>query len=309
MLVMLLKRKGGDNMQFIDEQKFKKDIGIYKITNLVNGMVYIGQTKQGFQKRYWLHRWKLRNGSHDNQYLQNAWNKYGEENFEFSIVEVLKIQEIDEKERYWISFYKEQNKCYSIQDGGQPTRLNDFVTKEGRKLVGEKNRQRLLGTKLSEETKIKMSNSRKGKFVKKKTQKITLEQAKEVKERLIQGYTPKEIMEDLGIEYKPINGIISANTWSHVFVEGWDDFQSNRKKGKGISSVGRKCNRKSKISLEEAKMYYEKYIELNSLAKTADFFQVSIGVVRKRIKIYKQALCESCAKPQFEEGATTIRKE
>ena len=296
-------------MDFIEEEKFKKAIGIYKITNLINNMVYIGQTKQGFQKRYWLHRWKLRNGTHDNQYLQNAWNKYGEKNFEFAVIEVLEVEAIDDREKYWIGFYKNLNKCYSIQEGGQPTRLVDFVTDEGRRLVGEKNRQRLLGSKASEETKMKMSKSRKGKFIEKKSNKITPEQAKQIKEKLIQGYTPKEIMEELDIEYSPINGIISSNTWSHVYVEGWEDFQNNRKKGKGISSVGKKCRPKSKISIEEAKMYYEKYIELNSLNKTANFFQVGVSVVRKRIKIYRQALCEPCAKPRNEEGATTIRKE
>lgn len=296
-------------MEFIEEERFKKSIGVYKITNLINNMVYIGQTKQGFQRRYWLHRWKLRNGTHDNQHLQNAWNKYGEMNFEFAVIEVLELEAIDDREKYWIGFYKNLNKCYSMQEGGQPTRLVDFVTDEGRKLVGEKNRQRLLGSKASEETKMKMSKSRKGKFIEKKSNKITPEQAKQIKERLILGYAPKEIMEELDVEYKPINGIISSNTWNHVFVEGWEDFQKNRKKGKGISSVGRKCKPKSKISIEEAKMYYEKYVELNSLSKTADFFQVSINVVRKRIKIYKQALCESCAKPPKEEGATTIRKE
>lgn len=43
-------------MVFVDEEKYKKNIGIYKITNIVNGFVYIGQTTQGFQKRYWLHQ-------------------------------------------------------------------------------------------------------------------------------------------------------------------------------------------------------------------------------------------------------------
>lgn len=51
-------------MIFIDESKFKKEIGIYKIVNLVNGKVYIGQTGQNFQRRYWHHQWKLKNNSH-----------------------------------------------------------------------------------------------------------------------------------------------------------------------------------------------------------------------------------------------------
>lgn len=289
-------------MIFIDEERYKKEIGIYKITNIVNGLVYIGQTTQGFQKRYWMHQWHLRKGKHDNQHLQNAWNLYGENNFQFSVVEILPKEKIDEREVYWIKFYRVLGKCYSIQDGGQPKRLVDFVSKESRRLVGEKNRQRLLGSHLSEETKEKMSLSRKGKFVQKKTLKITPEQARAIKEKLISGFTPKEIMEELNIDYKPINGIISSNTWAHVKVAGWDEFQKNRKRGKGMASVNRKSKPSvEKISTEELKNYYMKYKEIGSLSKTAAFFNTTISKARTRIKKYEQTLCQSCAKPLKEE--------
>lgn len=278
-------------MEFIEEQKYKNEIGIYKIVNKINGMVYVGQTKEKFHRRFWLHQWKLRKGNHDNVHLQRAWNKYGEENFIFEIIEILPEEEIDEREKFWIDFYRKNTGCYSIQNGGQPENLNQYISDEARKAVGEKNRQRMIGTKLSEETRKKMSAARKGKFVKTKTQKITPEQAKIIKEMLIQGFTPKEIMNELNIGYKPINGIISANSWSYVIVEGWEEFRQNRKRGKGISSVGRKSKPSNrKISLDEAKIYYEKYMELHSLQKTADFFNTSIGIVRKRIDIYKQTL-------------------
>lgn len=230
-------------MEFLEEQKYKNDIGIYKIINLINGKVYIGQTKEKFQRRFWLHRWKLRNNSHDNTHLQRAWNKYGENNFVFEVIEVLTEEDIDEREKFWIQYYRNKTGCYSIQDGGQPVNLNKYVSEESRKKTGEKNRQRMLGSKLSEETKKKMSETRKNKFIKTKTQKITPEQAKKIKEMLIEGFTPKEIMNELGVEYKPINGIISANTWRCVYVEGWDEFQQNRPKGKGKPSVGRKSKR------------------------------------------------------------------
>ena len=47
-------------MEFINEQTMKNEIGIYKISNLVSGRVYVGQTKERFQRRYWLHQWGLR---------------------------------------------------------------------------------------------------------------------------------------------------------------------------------------------------------------------------------------------------------
>lgn len=237
-------------MDFIDEQVYKNEIGIYKIQNLCNGKVYIGQTREKFQRRYWLHRWKLRNGTHDNFHLQKAWNKYGENNFIFEVVETIPEDFLDEREKYWIKFYRQFNLCYSIQDGGQPKRLCDYVTPEQRKLVGEKNRQRMIGSKLPEEVKRKMSETRKGKHVQTKNTVLTPEKAKAVKEMLIEGKTPKEIMQILDIPYKPINAILSANTWAFVEVEGWEEFQKNRPRGKGRPAVGRKFN---DISLEECK--------------------------------------------------------
>lgn len=125
-------------MEFLEEQKYKNEIGIYKIVNLANDKVYVGQTKEKFQKRFWLHRWKLRNGIHDNIHLQRAWNKYKENNFVFEVIEILPKEEIDEREKFWINFYRNKDGCYSIQNGGQPDNLIQYVSKEGRKAVGEK---------------------------------------------------------------------------------------------------------------------------------------------------------------------------
>lgn len=59
--------------------------GIYEIRNKQNGMMYIGRSKH-VEKREWEHAYRLSKGIHENPRLQNAWNKYGESNFEFSIL-------------------------------------------------------------------------------------------------------------------------------------------------------------------------------------------------------------------------------
>lgn len=227
-------------MIFVDESTYKKEIGIYKITNLVNGMVYIGQTGQNFQRRYWLHQWKLRDGTHDNKYLQRAWNKYGEEGFEFSVVEITTKDKLNDKEIYWIDYFRNGVGCYSIQDGGKEKCLVKYVSAASRKLVGEKNREHMLGRKATDKTKKKMSETRTGLYVPRKNNSLTLEQVFKIKTMLVDGFTPKEIMNELGIEYKPINGLISRNHYAYVKVDGWDDFLRNRPKGKGKPSVGRK---------------------------------------------------------------------
>jgi group I intron endonuclease len=59
--------------------------GVYQIRNLVNGHIYIGHATS-FYYRWHEHLSELRNNHHYNDYLQNAWNKYGEENFVFEIL-------------------------------------------------------------------------------------------------------------------------------------------------------------------------------------------------------------------------------
>lgn len=60
--------------------------GIYKILNKTNGKFYLGSAVN-FRKRWQLHKNQLRNNKHDNRYLQASWNKYGEVNFIFEILE------------------------------------------------------------------------------------------------------------------------------------------------------------------------------------------------------------------------------
>lgn len=63
--------------------------GIYIIRNKINNKFYIGSTTENFRRRALHHRCCLRGDYHTNQHLQNAWNKYGEENFEFLIKKIV----------------------------------------------------------------------------------------------------------------------------------------------------------------------------------------------------------------------------
>lgn len=63
-------------------------IGIYLIRNKLNNKVYVGQSIN-LVRRWREHKSSLRKGKHRCSHLQNSWNKYGEDNFEFLIVEEL----------------------------------------------------------------------------------------------------------------------------------------------------------------------------------------------------------------------------
>lgn len=62
--------------------------GIYRITNSINGKVYIGSSVD-IPRRWNRHKNQLRNGCHHSKALQRAWNKYGEENFIFEMIEAI----------------------------------------------------------------------------------------------------------------------------------------------------------------------------------------------------------------------------
>lgn len=59
--------------------------GIYKIINRVNEKYYIGGSNN-VRHRWSRHRSQLNHNKHPNSHLQNAWNKYGAENFSFVLV-------------------------------------------------------------------------------------------------------------------------------------------------------------------------------------------------------------------------------
>lgn len=81
--------------------------GIYKITNLLNNKVYIGQSVN-IARRWKDHRSRPFQQGEDfeRNYLYRAIRKNGLENFSFEIIEECAQEELNEKEKYWISHYK-----------------------------------------------------------------------------------------------------------------------------------------------------------------------------------------------------------
>lgn len=96
-------------------------IGIYKITNQINGKVYIGQSVH-INQRWNQHRSAAFNSNDKdyNKYFYCSIRKYGLKNFIFEIIEECKQEELNEKEIYWIKYYDSTNKekGYNVLSGG-----------------------------------------------------------------------------------------------------------------------------------------------------------------------------------------------
>ena len=85
-------------------EQITKDLkfsGIYCIENTANCKNYVGSSKNIYQ-RLLKHFALLRHNKHENAYLQNAWNKYGENSFEWIILEKCNKKDLTKREQYYI---------------------------------------------------------------------------------------------------------------------------------------------------------------------------------------------------------------
>ncbi len=88
-----------------------KKIGIYKIKNIINNKVYIGSSINILDRKR-THLYKLRKNKHENNHLQNSFNKYGEKNFIFSIIIECDKEKRGEEEEKFIELYNSINRKF-----------------------------------------------------------------------------------------------------------------------------------------------------------------------------------------------------
>ena len=95
-------------------------IGIYKITNKVNSKSYIGLSSN-IEERFKKHR-----QMQGEKILYSAFQKYGIENFDFSIIELCSSELLSEREKYWIEYFGSFKNGYNATLGGDGKSYIDY---------------------------------------------------------------------------------------------------------------------------------------------------------------------------------------
>ena len=188
-----------------------KEHGVYTITNIVSGKQYVGSSAD-LVRRKWAHFKSLRDNNHKNIHLQRAYNTYGHENFRWDIIEFIDFIEdkkefkkyILSREQYWIDTLinvdgksigyninliagsslgtilseetkrklsiksrnpsEETRKKLSIASKGNKVRLGSVMSMESRLKISESNKGKHSGPKHNEEARKKISDAGKGRI-------------------------------------------------------------------------------------------------------------------------------------------------
>lgn len=188
--------------------------GIYKITNKINNKSYIGCSKN-IEHRWIAHKSEsvLENNPQYNYSIHRAFRKYGIDNFDFSIIEILPENELFDREQYWIQYYNSYIMGYNETEGGD----------KGPSMPGQLNPN----SKLTEEDVVFIRTS------------------------LLEGKMPSEIYPLFShkIARKGFDYVWRGESWKDILPEAIEYFKSNEYQTKVKSFAGRASITPEKIKI------------------------------------------------------------
>lgn len=133
--------------------------GIYRITHIESGTTYIGRAARSFRIRWINHKSDLRRDMHGNHHLQYAWNKYGEDAFEFTILECIDgLTQLKEREQFWLDIYRAKCPVYNVGMIADKPTLGYNHTEEAKQKMSAARK----GVPLSEEHKCNIGKANEG---------------------------------------------------------------------------------------------------------------------------------------------------
>ena len=227
-------------------------IGIYKITNKLNNKAYVGQSND-IKRRFKEHQTC---GRRSRIPLDQAIEKYGKNNFSYEILEECSIEELNEKETYWITTLKTHLNGYNCNIGGEQAS------------VGE-------------------SNGR---------AKLTIEDVKAIRQAYNEHKKQKDVYENYKekVTFNSFQNIWQGRSWPHIMPEVFNE--ENKKyyiyeNSRGANSKTAKFTEEEVITIrnryvkESAKVIYEDYKDRVSYQA---FQQILWGRYYDNLPIYKK---------------------
>ena len=270
-----------------DLRYLKNKSGVYQIRNLINDKVYVGSSNNLYIRRS-VHFNYLVQKKHINSYLQNAYNKYGEINFLFEVIEYCDEKSLLLVEQKWMNNKRsyERDKGYNISKvaGRNPWPKGKPRSEQTK----EKLRKAFRGRVFSEEWKRKISENRKNikpsketiekfkKIPKKKGEesnraKFTWKQAREIRECYYNSeVTYKQLAEKYRVSVSGIQNVIKNRS----FVEK-EYIPINNHKDKNGSK-----NPSAKLTEQKVLDIREKYSQGDTINDLATIYCVSYACVR-----------------------------
>jgi group I intron endonuclease len=144
--------------------------GIYKITHIPSGRCYVGQAKD-IHGRWKVHIGALNKGCHTARFMQRCWDKYGADQFRFTIIEVCNLELLTPREQCWIDSLKPEFNSCPIAGSSRGVKFSEqakanisaslkgrVVSPETRRKLSEAGRRR----SQSDETRRKIGAAHKG---------------------------------------------------------------------------------------------------------------------------------------------------
>lgn len=260
-----------------------KTVGIYKITNTIDGKIYIGQTVN-YEKRKTRHLNSLKNGNHHNEHLQKSFNKYGEDQFKIELIQECKSEELDELEKLYIKDLNacDCNKGYNMMHGGQ-------IYREFTKEVRMKMSKTRKGVKLSEEHKLKIGLAQRGKVIHQDSIDKSIETKKRLKihcgeknpNALISNKVAEKIILDL-IEGIAVNSISNKHQVSNDIVY---NIMYNRSYTHIMPDVREELQKRTSIALDnKIQLSIEMYLKGHSQNEISKALNISRNTLRRELK-------------------------
>jgi group I intron endonuclease len=219
---------------------------IYKTTNLITGKVYIGKSSKCFNPKYY--------GS--GKILNRSIKKYGKINFSVELIEeCFSLEELNDREIYWISFFMSNSYNIAVGGTGGDTLTNHPDRDDIYKKISKTNSEKMKGHLVSDETRKILSVKHK-EWHKSLTEEDKIDKRKKISESMKLYYSQnqhhslgKQLSEDHKSKLSEI--AIKNKLGGNVFAKMSDEKKSQFRKKMSECKIGRVVSEETRKKISE----------------------------------------------------------